>query len=103
MGEGESAGLARVAKSLDEVHAIVPADGVVTCLEITAGQGTSLGYQLEHLAEIIAQVNAQKGWAFVSIPLICSQPATISAGANTQNFASGSNRLSGSSESRCCI
>jgi deoxyribonuclease-4 len=60
MGEGESAGLARVAKSLDEVHAIVPADGVITCLEITAGQGTSLGYQLEHLAEIIAQVKAPK-------------------------------------------
>jgi deoxyribonuclease-4 len=60
MGEGESAGLARVAKSLDEVHAIVPADGVITCLEITAGQGTSLGYQLEHLAEIISLVQAPK-------------------------------------------
>ncbi len=60
MGEGEEAGLARVAKSLDEVHEIVPADGVVTCLEITAGQGTSLGYRLEHLAEIISQVKAPK-------------------------------------------
>jgi deoxyribonuclease-4 len=60
MGAGEPAGLARVAKSLDEVHAAIPADGVITCLEITAGQGTSLGYQLEHLAEIIAQVKAPK-------------------------------------------
>jgi len=58
MGEGEPAGLARVAQSLDQVHEIVPADGVLTCLEITAGQGTSLGYQLEHLAEIIAQVKS---------------------------------------------
>lgn len=60
MGEGEPAGLARVAKSLDEVHAVVQVDGVITCLEITAGQGTSLGYQLEHLAEIIAMVKAPK-------------------------------------------
>lgn len=56
MGEGEEAGLNRIAKALDEVHAAIPADGVTTCLEITAGQGTSLGYKLEHLAEIIARV-----------------------------------------------
>ena len=56
MGEGEEAGLRRVAAALDEVHAGVPADGVVTCLEITAGQGSALGYKLEHLAEIIEQV-----------------------------------------------
>lgn len=56
VGEGEAAGLKRVAKSLDEVHAAVPKAGVVTCLEITAGQGSSLGHRLEHLAEIIAMV-----------------------------------------------
>lgn len=60
MGEGEEAGLKRVAQSLDEVHAIVPADGVITCLEITAGQGSSLGYRLEHLACIIEQVKEPK-------------------------------------------
>jgi deoxyribonuclease-4 len=54
MGDGEDVGLKRVAAALDEVHAAIPPDGVVTCLEITAGQGTSLGYKLEHLAEIIA-------------------------------------------------
>ena len=31
---------------------------VITCLEITAGQGSSLGYKLEHLAEIIEQVKS---------------------------------------------
>jgi deoxyribonuclease-4 len=57
MGQGEEIGVRRVAESLDEVHAAVPDTGaVVTCLEITAGQGSSLGYKLEHLAEIIAQV-----------------------------------------------
>ena len=56
MGEGEEPGLKRVAAALDEIHAAVPADGVMTCLEVTAGQGTSLGYKLEHLAEIIHAV-----------------------------------------------
>lgn len=56
MGSGEDVGLARVASALDVVHQRIAADGVLTCLEITAGQGTSLGYKLEHLAMIIEQV-----------------------------------------------
>jgi len=58
MGTGEEAGLARVSSALDRVHAAIPAGSVVTCLEITAGQGSSLGYRLEHLARIIEQVDA---------------------------------------------
>jgi deoxyribonuclease-4 len=58
LGAGEEAGLKRVAAGLDEVHRRIPAGGTVTCLEITAGQGTCLGYKLEHLAEIIEQVDA---------------------------------------------
>jgi len=53
MGSGEEAGLRRVARGLDEVHKIVRDRGALTCLEITAGQGSSLGYKLEHLATII--------------------------------------------------
>jgi deoxyribonuclease IV len=60
MGEGETAGLGRVADALDQIHAAVPAGGVTTCLEITAGQGSSLGYQLEHLAEIIDLVKSPR-------------------------------------------
>jgi deoxyribonuclease-4 len=56
MGDGEEAGLRRVAESLDAVHKALPIAAVTTCLEITAGQGTSLGYKLEHLAEIIGLV-----------------------------------------------
>jgi len=56
MGSGEEAGLRRVAKALDLVHQRVPPDHVMTCLEITAGQGTSLGYRLEHLAGIMELV-----------------------------------------------
>ncbi|HEX4794324.1 MAG TPA: deoxyribonuclease IV, partial [Humisphaera sp.] len=58
VGQGEEAGLRQVAKSLDEIHNRLPPDGVMTCLEITAGQGSSLGYRLEHLASIIEQVKS---------------------------------------------
>jgi deoxyribonuclease-4 len=60
LGTGEEAGLKRVAEALDVVHERTPADGVVTCLEITAGQGSSLGYKLEHLAAIIERVKSPK-------------------------------------------
>ncbi len=56
MGDGEDAGLARVAKALDAVHEAIATKAVTTCLEITAGQGTSLGHRLEHLATIIERV-----------------------------------------------
>jgi deoxyribonuclease-4 len=57
LGAGEEAGLARVAAALDLVHERVP-QGVITCLEITAGQGSSLGYKLEHLAAIMEKVKS---------------------------------------------
>jgi len=57
---GEEAGIRRIAKALDEVHARIDAPRVLTCLEITAGQGSSLGYKLEHLAEIIEKVKSPR-------------------------------------------
>lgn len=56
MGSGEEVGLARVARALDAVHERISSPKVVTCLEITAGQGTSLGYRLEHIATIMDRV-----------------------------------------------
>jgi deoxyribonuclease-4 len=56
MGAGEEAGITKIVATLDVIHDAVPAGGVTTCLEITAGQGTSLGYKLEHLAEIMDRV-----------------------------------------------
>lgn len=49
----ESAGLRRVVKALDIVHARTT--GLQSCclLETTAGQGTSLGHRFEHLAAIL--------------------------------------------------
>ena len=60
MGEGEPAGLRKVAAAIDVVHEQVPGSKTITCLEITAGQGSSLGYRLEHLAEIIERVREPK-------------------------------------------
>ncbi len=53
MGDGEEAGLQRVAAAIDEVHARTPNAKVQILLETTAGQGTSLGYKFEHLARIL--------------------------------------------------
>lgn len=56
VGSGEEAGLKRVAAALDEAHKELPKAKTITCLEITAGQGSCLGHRLEHLAGIIDQV-----------------------------------------------
>ena len=52
----DQAGLIRVARALDEVHASCPKFKVMILLETTAGQGTSLGHRFEHLAAIIDMV-----------------------------------------------
>jgi deoxyribonuclease IV len=57
MGSGEEVGLKRVAKGIDAACAAAGGRNTIVCLEITAGQGSSLGYRLEHLAEIISASN----------------------------------------------
>jgi deoxyribonuclease IV len=56
MGAGPEAGLARVARGLDEVHRRTEGLNVTIDLETTAGQGTNLGHQFEHLRQILDQV-----------------------------------------------
>ncbi|MEM8873039.1 MAG: deoxyribonuclease IV [Planctomycetota bacterium] len=54
MGAGESAGIKRFVKTLDAVlNRTKKCVGVTVCLEATAGQGSSLGHRLEHLAEML--------------------------------------------------
>ncbi len=60
LGAGEKAGLKRIVQALNKVYEKLPRGNAITCLEITAGQGSSLGYKLEHLAEIISTVKAQR-------------------------------------------
>jgi deoxyribonuclease IV len=56
MGQGEEAGLERIAQALDQVHARTEGLGVTIDLETTAGQGTNLGYRFEHLQDILQRV-----------------------------------------------
>ena len=56
LGEGEEKGLKRIAKALNAIHRRTKGYAVRTLLEITAGQGTNLGYRFEHLATIIDRV-----------------------------------------------
>ncbi len=52
LGAGEQAGIDRIADSLDRVLGARPHVATRVLLEITAGQGTQLGYRLEQLAAI---------------------------------------------------
>jgi deoxyribonuclease-4 len=52
-GAGESEGIKRIGQSLAEVHAACPGFKVKVALEITAGQGTNLGYTFEQIRAII--------------------------------------------------
>jgi deoxyribonuclease-4 len=56
LGAGEDNGLARIVEGLDEVFAATRRSRVRVALEITAGQGTCLGYKISHLARIMDSV-----------------------------------------------
>lgn len=53
VGAGELAGIKTIAKSLDEVHKACPGFKAKVTLEITAGQGSNLGYRFEQIGDII--------------------------------------------------
>jgi len=53
MGAGEEAGIKSIAGSLDAIHSGCPGYGVKIALEITAGQGSNLGYRFEQIRSII--------------------------------------------------
>ena len=52
----EEEGIANVARAIDLVHKLRPRAKSQVTLEITAGQGTNLGWKFSHLAAILAQV-----------------------------------------------
>lgn len=53
MGEGLDAGIRRIATSLDEAHRATRGFVSSVLLETTAGQGTTLGYELRQIGEMI--------------------------------------------------
>lgn len=56
VGSGEAAGIKRIAGAIDEAYKKIGESDVVTCLEVCAGQGTTLGYRFEQLRDIIDMV-----------------------------------------------
>ena len=57
MGAGVDAGLDQIARSLDQIHAMLPNHKVVTLLETAAGQGSCLGCTFEELGRILSLVD----------------------------------------------
>ena len=53
VGAGEVAGIKTIAKSLDEIHKACPGYDAKITLEITAGQGSNLGYRFEQIGDIM--------------------------------------------------
>lgn len=55
-GSGVDAGIAKFAESLNRIFDSLPDNNTITCLETTAGQGTTLGRSFEEIAAIIDRV-----------------------------------------------
>ena len=53
VGAGEAEGIKTISRSLDEVHKACPGYRAKITLEITAGQGSNLGYRFEQIANMI--------------------------------------------------
>jgi len=53
VGTGEEAGIQTIAKSIDEMHKACPGYETKLAIEITAGQGSNLGYRFQQVRQII--------------------------------------------------
>lgn len=60
MGDGEKRGIKRIADSINWLLDRTPEEGVMILLETTAGQGNSIGYRFEQMAEVIKSVENKK-------------------------------------------
>ena len=60
MGEGEEAGIERIADSLNEAIVRTSNRDVRVLLETTAGQGSSIGHRFEHIAELVRRTRRKK-------------------------------------------
>jgi deoxyribonuclease IV len=58
MGAGEAAGIKTVAESIDDMHTACPGYTTKLALEITAGQGSTLGYRFQQIRQIIDATTA---------------------------------------------
>lgn len=63
LGTGEGDGIKRVAESLNIAHDQTAGSHVLSAIESTAGQGSTLGYRFEHLRSIIDLVEERERMA----------------------------------------
>jgi len=63
-GHGEEYGIKKIAHALDRIQERTKGYRVKITLEITAGQGTTLGYRLEQIVQIIKKVEESSRLAF---------------------------------------
>ena len=102
LGAGEQAGIARIAESLDKVLGARPDAETRVLLEITAGQGTSLGYRLEQLAAIRERSEcAQQLGICVDTCHAFAAGYAIHRPSGYRRFFDELNRLFGPHEPRC--
>jgi deoxyribonuclease-4 len=83
MGAGIEAGLAKVVSSLDQIFAELPGNPVRIALEVTAGQGSTLGRTFEELAFILDHVKESDRLR------VCLDTAHLFAGGHDISTASG--------------
>lgn len=57
-GDGEAAGVARIAAAIERAYAAQPDNPTRLLLENTAGQGTCIGHSFEHLRDIIGAMKS---------------------------------------------
>jgi deoxyribonuclease IV len=60
LGQGEEEGIKLIAESLNIAHRKTPGYKVTSMLEVTAGQGSAIGYKFEHIKKIIDLVEDKK-------------------------------------------
>jgi deoxyribonuclease-4 len=63
-GSGEERGIEKIVHALNEIHEETKGFDVAIALEMTAGQGTSLGYRLEQIAQIMNRVEEESRLTF---------------------------------------
>jgi len=90
MGAGVEAGLGKVVKSLDVLFAELPGNKARIALEVTAGQGSTLGRTFEELAFILANVKETERLC------VCLDTAHLFAGGHDISTAAGVRKVFGS-------
>jgi deoxyribonuclease-4 len=83
MGAGVEAGLEKVVASLDRVFAATPKSNVKIALEVTAGQGSTLGRTFEELAYLLKNVKCTDRLC------VCLDTAHLYAGGHDISTAAG--------------